>query len=275
MITQFCDDEDLTFSHRAVRIAILLTSASTNQILDHLANAHVIPEAIAHDSTEEKLYAKYLDALLAKALAILGLSTEVITERADAADVTAKSTSYTLVGDAKAFRLSRTAKNQKDFKVGALNSWRNGAEFAVLCAPLYQFPTSKSQIYKQAIEYNVSLLSYTHLAFLIEAGVDSGESMKPLWQVGRDLNSGCDSRSYWAAMESTVCSISGKTSDDWRAYRLRMLSELPRLAEEQIAFWENEKSRIELLPHKTAVIELVKALKIESKISTIKKSGKI
>jgi hypothetical protein len=37
--------------------------------------------------------------------------------RADSADVEGATKDYTIVGDAKAFRLSRTAKNQKDFKV--------------------------------------------------------------------------------------------------------------------------------------------------------------
>ena len=33
---------------------------------------------------------------------------------------------YTLIADAKSFGLSRTAKNQKDFKVTALSNWREG-----------------------------------------------------------------------------------------------------------------------------------------------------
>ena len=37
----------------------------------------------------------------------------------------------------------------------------------MLVAPLMQYPTSKSQIYEQAIKRNVTLLSYTHLHFLL------------------------------------------------------------------------------------------------------------
>lgn len=101
-----------------------------------------IPESIPHDSTEEKLFSKASDAVLARAFRELGLKASVIKERADTADVIAKSQyfGYTLVADAKAFRLSRTAKNQKDFKVSALSCWRKDSEYAVLCGPYFQYP---------------------------------------------------------------------------------------------------------------------------------------
>ena len=97
----------------------------------------IIPECIAHDSTEEKLFSKASDAVLSRAFREIGLKSAVLKERGDAADVLAESPihGYTLVADAKAFRMSRTAKNQKDFKVVALSGWRKDSEYAVLCAP--------------------------------------------------------------------------------------------------------------------------------------------
>ena len=94
---------------------------------------------------------------------------ELSAKLADSADVLAESPihGYTLVADAKAFRMSRTAKNQKDFKVTALSSWRNDNDFAVLCAPYFQYPSKSSQIYAQALEKNVCLLSWEHFIFLI------------------------------------------------------------------------------------------------------------
>lgn len=50
-----------------------------------------IPESIPHDSTEEKLFSKASDAVLARAFRELGLKASVIKERADTADVIAKS----------------------------------------------------------------------------------------------------------------------------------------------------------------------------------------
>src|ERR1039458_10300724 len=94
----------------------------TPALLDHLRLCGAIPESYGHDTSEEKLYSKYTDILLAIAFRHLGLTSLVLTERADAADVEVVSPSFSFVADAKAFRLSRTAKNQKDFKIQAMDN---------------------------------------------------------------------------------------------------------------------------------------------------------
>lgn len=71
-------------------------------------------------------YSKYTDCLLSLTYKALGLKSLVIKERADVADVEAFGKDYSFVADAKAFRLSRTAKNQKDFKVQAMHRWKRG-----------------------------------------------------------------------------------------------------------------------------------------------------
>ena len=90
-------------------------------LLDHLRLCGVVPEQYGRDSSEEKLYSKYTDAVTSESLAAIGLRSSLINTRADAADVQARGRAYSLVADAKAFRLSRTAKNQKDFKVQAMD----------------------------------------------------------------------------------------------------------------------------------------------------------
>ncbi|MCZ8724966.1 HindIII family type II restriction endonuclease, partial [Escherichia albertii] len=61
---------------------------SGNQaLLDHLRLCTAIPESYGHDSSEEKLYSKYTDALISECFKYLGLNSIVLTERADAADV--------------------------------------------------------------------------------------------------------------------------------------------------------------------------------------------
>lgn len=106
--------------------------------------------------------------------------------RGNSADVFGKTNDYTIVGDAKTFRLSRTAKNQKDFKVSALDSWKQGNNYAMLAAPLMQYPTRKSQIYAQAIDKNVTLISYTHLHFLLD--FYNNQSLQPIWETGKDFH---------------------------------------------------------------------------------------
>src|SRR6266702_7187037 len=167
LIVDISKRDDLSFKDRSERIKQALESAPSLDLLQHLDHAGVIPERFDHDSSEEKLFAKYCDYLLALSWSLLGIQSQAILERTDAADVIGHEGTYKVVGDAKAFRLSRTAKNQKDFKVEALDKWRKGAEFACLVCPLYQYPGHTSHIYLQASTYNVTLLSYTHFAFLL------------------------------------------------------------------------------------------------------------
>src|SRR3989344_4521365 len=166
-ITRMVEDGGLTFSDYAVKLEEIVKGLSLEDIKMSLIECGVIPESFSHDSTEEKLYSKYSDMLLARTLTFMGIDSKVIKERADAADVEGRTKDYTLVADGKVFRLSRTAKNQKDFKVEALDKWRGAKDFACLVSPLYQYPKNKSQIYRQAIGRNVTLLSYIHLYFIL------------------------------------------------------------------------------------------------------------
>ena len=95
-------------------------------LLDHLRLCQAIPESYGHDSSEEKLYSKYTDALISAAYSHMGLVSAILVERADSADVEAVADNYSFVADAKVFRLSRTAKNQKDFKIQAMDTWKRG-----------------------------------------------------------------------------------------------------------------------------------------------------
>ena len=80
----------------------------------------ILPDMFSQNGSEEKIWAKFSDIILAHALSFLGISTHVLGARGNSADVLGTTKDYTIVGDAKTFRLSRTAKNQKDFKISAL-----------------------------------------------------------------------------------------------------------------------------------------------------------
>lgn len=278
-VTELSRNSSLSFPDKANQLEAALSDCSVEDILEHLDYAGVIPECFEHDSTEEKLYAKYCDALLARALTELGLRAEMIAERSGAADVRANADTYELVGDAKAFRLSRTAKNQKDFKVGALNEWREEADYSCLVAPLYQYPGTNSQIYSQAIQYNVTLLSYTHIAFMLRSQQVNQHSLRGLWQVGQNLRTsqGISQRasSYWSAILGVVLRITGKLGADWENAVEAAKVPLREQAREQIRYWEEEKKRLQALNQKSAVKQLIKALKIDTKIQVVRRTAGI
>lgn len=214
-----------------------VSNFTESQLVEAMLECGVIPEEFDHDSSEEKLWAKCCDILLSLALARLGLESRVIRLRGDSADVLATGQGYTLVGDAKAFRLSRTAKNQKDFKIAALDDWRRENTYACLAGPLTQFPKKQSQIYKQAVRMNVTLVSYTHLCFLLQYPIIG--PLENLWKVGVDLQHTGSAQEYWAAVDSSVMSISSAQSQALDEMKRLELEKIRELGAEGIAFWEN------------------------------------
>jgi hypothetical protein len=251
-----------------------LVKLSLDNLKDNIIEVGILPEMFCHDSSEEKLWAKYSDIILCKALTKLGISSEVLRARGDSADVFGKTSHYSIVADAKTFRLSRTAKNQKDFKIKALDDWRKNNNFALLVSPLMQYPNKTSQIYFQAIEKNVTLLSYTHLLFLLDFLPKS--ELKHLWETGLRMKNNNsiskDSSFYWQNIDEAICNVTKKTLKDLREYKIIEIKKTKELGREGIIYWKNRIKAYNKLSKKEAINRLIKSEKIESKIKTIEKA---
>ena len=87
------------------KISDELAADGIESIIGHLRLCGAIPESYIHDSSKEKLYSKYTDVVLSKSFEVIGLTSKVLTERADAADVECVGSDFSFVADAKAFRL--------------------------------------------------------------------------------------------------------------------------------------------------------------------------
>ena len=240
------------------------------ELSSSLLECGIIPELLEHDSSAEKLWAKYCDILLAQTWTHLSIPAEVLRARGDSADVFGRTHNYSIVGDAKAFRLSRTAKNQKDFKVQALNDWRKSNTYACLVSPLYQYPQRASQIYEQAIERNVTLLSYTHLKFLLDC--TKGQNLDPLWRIGSELPKSKNAQQYWKAVDETTRKIAGESEETLSSYKQETIDKIKQLGKEGIDYWETRIAAYKQLSQEEAVARLIKAEKVETKIGTIKKA---
>ena len=272
LITRYANNGFLNASEKLTEFIF-----KTDNILVLISQIGTIPESVAHDSTKEKLFAKASDAVLSRAFRELGLQSIVISERADTADVIAKSPihGYTLVADAKAFRLSRTAKNQKDFKVGSLSNWRKDNDYAVLCSPYFQYPRSQSQIYAQAIDNNVCLLSWEHLIFLLTHGIRENErvNLSVLWNFGEILSHKVvvaeKKKSFMKDFDKFLLSSIGQTQADFDKALASCIQNITQRGEAEKAYWENERKAITAYTHEKAISELIKSKKIDEKIRQI------
>lgn len=250
-----------------------------DDFLGLLKQIGTIPECLEHDSKQEKIFSKASDAALARAFRELGLKSTVLSERGDSADVQAESIyhGYTLVADAKAFRLSRTAKNQKDFKVVALSGWRRDADFSVLCSPYFQYPVNRSQIYAQAVDYNVCLMSWEHFVFFIENGIKENETvdLSKVWNISGEYAECCvvtqKKNCFLPYINASVISFMKKTSEDFNAFLLECRDCIVNRANEETAYWESEIEKILGYSREQAIAELMKARKIDEKITQIER----
>lgn len=252
-----------------------VASQGMTSLLAHVRLCGAIPEQYPHDSSAEKLYSKYTDALLAEAFNFIGIKSLVLTERADVADVECVVEDFSFVADAKAFRLSRTAKNQKDFKVQAMDNWKHGKKYAVVVCPSYQLPSRTSQIYLQAITRNVCVFSYSHLAVLVKIAEQHGQrvatkAMQNVFEVISTLHPTKDSQSYWRGVNSALIASHEGIAPVWREEKLAMVDSIRIAKTEALTQLATERERIMRLSHNDALKELVRKSNIENRENVIR-----
>jgi type II restriction enzyme len=212
--------------------------------------------------------------LLSLAYQYLGLNSLVLKERTDAADVEVFAGNYSFVADAKAFRLSRTAKNQKDFKVQAMDNWKRGKSYAMLVCPIYQLPNSSSQIYQQATTRNVCIFTYSHLSLLlayseIERKDNAQNLMECIFKTIPFINPSKSATDYWLTINKTILSFSKKIESLWNIEKIAASESIAIAKEEALSFLAQEREKIMRMSHQEALRELIKVHKIDSRIKTI------
>ncbi len=245
-----------------------------DSLLGHLRLCGAIPERYARDSSEEKLYSKYTDVVIHEAYSYMGFNSLVLKKRADVADVECVTDNYSFVADAKAFRLSRTAKNQKDFKVQAMDGWKHGKPYAMVVCPVYQLPVRTSQIYQQAGARSVCIGTYTHLAVLaryaqITSKNRAVELVHEVFKTVEAMNPSKNANVYWQIVNRRMLCFDRKISGIWKDEKRASVESIHISREEALEFLASERERIMSFSKAEAIKEVLKSSKIENKIKTI------
>ena len=252
-----------------------ITLETVEVLIHHLRFCGAMLEQYSHDSSQEKLYSKYTDSVVSETLSAIGLSSIVVDARADSADVQARGSDFSLVADAKAFRLSRTAKNQKDFKVQALDGWRGGLDYAILVCPIYQLPTRLSQIYYQAIARNVCIISYPHLAVLValalRRGVKQAElTLHEILKIVATLHPSKNAVDYWTGINRTLVKSLDKDANIWTTEKTSSIESLEAVKQESLRYLQSERNRLLALSHQEALDALIRSYRIDSRAAQIR-----
>jgi hypothetical protein len=244
-------------------------------IIDHLRVCGHIPEKYPHDSTEEKLYSKYTDTVISHAFSSLGMKSRVLTERAGVADVEVEALDYTFVADAKAFRLTRTAKNQKDFKVQAMDGWRGKNDFAIVVCPIYQLPKRSSQIYEQAITRNVCVFSYSHLCVLVQIAqtlskTQASEILKKILDGIPKLEKDKSASPYWKFVNNQITNYSNDAKKIFLSEVDAEKESVDFARKEGLNYYTNEEKRVAGLDFESVVKELIRYYNFDNKKEIIR-----
>jgi len=263
-----------SFSESVDQIQKVIFSLDKQSLIPIITEIGIIPEYIEYDSKEEKLYTKISDIVLAKCFYEFGLPSSVYKERSNCADVISHSQiyNYSLVSDAKAFRLSRTAKNQKDFKIKSMVDWRGNNDFAVLVCPAYQYPKQRSQIYGQAIDGNIALFSWELLSVLLTFGIiETPEiNLSGIWSVSSKL---IKEKNYSFISDQNDFIIDylnidkAKFYDKYEEYHNQTIMR----SEQEIKHYERVIENIKNYKRKKAVDEVLRITKPQEKINSINK----
>lgn len=245
-------------------------------LIGHLRLCGAIPESYRHDSSEEKLYSKYTDVVIHEAFKAMGFTSVVLKERADVADVECVCADYSFVADAKAFRLSRTAKNQKDFKVQAMDNWKHGKPYATVVSPAYQLPSRTSQIYQQAATRSVLVSTYTHLAVIARYADTTGTGnsialFQNIFEAVEHLNPSKSAAAYWQTINQALLSFDTAIKPLWRDEKLALVESIAISKAEALAYLASERERIMRLSRDEAIREVLKSSKVENRIKIINK----
>ena len=223
------------------------------------------------------IFAAMFDDVLSCAFRELGLKSMVLHERADSADVIAESEiyGYSLVADAKAFRLSRTAKNQKDFKVSALSSWRRDNDYAVLYSPYFHYPAKTSQIYAQALTNNVCLFSWEHLIFLLENKITESTNLNlsAIWgfsdKFSHEALVSDMKKNFMRDFNKFLAGLLNIGGEIFDASLKEQISYILTRGDREKSFWLGQIELIRNYSREKAINELISSLKINEKLNQI------
>jgi hypothetical protein len=204
----------------------LISGLTDQQLAFLLTHSGFIPDHYEDDSSDETLYSKFVEVLVAEWGSRLNIKTEIPTAKSSTEDVTfIFDGSHVIVADVKCYRLGRSqaAPNVKDvIKAEDFNKWasRHGSREAV--GGLVVFPSrfdfkKGSDVYLYASNPNpgkrILILFFEHLAYLLlhAKGLPPGAFFSILHEYGGLFERASKNRlAYWSKIEPQFEKLSGK-----------------------------------------------------------------
>ncbi len=160
-----------------------------------------------------------------------------------------------------------------------MSDWRGSEnEYAVLVAPYFQYPQTRSQIYSKALTHNVCLLSWEHISLLLEHGIKETATftLESLWNasqmMARDKNLSFANAQicFLPRMDSFIAKKIGIKEKDYQNELDRYKTFIVCRGKMEISYWENHIQEIRSYTREQAIDELISARKLTEKIAVIR-----
>ncbi|MCE2393594.1 HindIII family type II restriction endonuclease [Candidatus Poribacteria bacterium] len=93
--------------------------------------------------------------------------------------------------------------------------------------------------------------------------------------MGNELPKSKNAQQYWEVIDETTRKIAGESEETLSSYKQETIDKIKQLGKEGIDYWETRIADYKKLSQEEAVARLIKAEKVEAKISTIQKAIEI
>ena len=218
-----------------------------------------IPDLYPSDSSEETLFSKMVECLVAEWARRMGFRSEIIKQKASYEDVKIAIDGQIVVCDAKSFRLGRSqaAPNAKDFlKLEDIRKWMD--RYTSSIGGLVTYPckhewTKGSDIYQYCSTSDAPtvMLPYKYLSYLLHhKGAFGVNNLTRLWDYKRifpdklsKTMSGGNKMPYWEKIDAEIVSITGTSKKVLNAYMDAAGALIADCVDKNIAFLQNERRK--------------------------------
>ena len=146
----------------------------------------------------------------------------------------------------------------------------------MLICPYFQYPKSNSQIYKEALSGNVALFSWEYLYVLLKEGVreSSNVNLSNLWNqsdiISKTTTVSNSKECFLNQQNQNITEILKITPEKFYKYFNSIKDIIMERGNTEIRYYEQEIERVKQLNREDAIAELLRSMKLDSKIATIR-----
>ena len=251
----------------------VLNKLSNDDFIEQLIFLGYIPDLYKSDSSEETLYTKLTEVMVAEWANRMGYQGKYVKQKSRYEDVDITTAFGTIVCDAKSFRLGRSQKapNVKDFvKPEDYRKWlkrhSNGIGGLVAYPCLHEW-TGKSDAFKYCSSHStpIIMLPYKYLAYMLLIKENHKIEIEKLWNLSKIFPKEVDNSSdYWEYMNKAVIEATHSSEKELKDFLYKANEIIKKYTLFNVSYLNNQKDLI--------LLDIEKSINSINDITTLKEN---